>query len=185
MITADDVCELKVSLPDVASRTDRGARSPCVTSERPPGYLAPVQEPWSAEASGVLTLPSGRRVRGRALRRPLPEGPVPTFALYLLGEAPPPVGWETRWLRWPDFRLPADRDDADDALRQAWHRLDSDRVEVACDGGRGRTGTALACLVVIDAGPSVDAVAYVRELFDSRAIETPSQRRYVTRFANQ
>lgn len=67
-------------------------------------------------------------------------------------------------------------------LRQAWHRLDSDRVEVACGGGRGRTGTALACLVVIDAGPAMDAVAYVRDHYDCRAVETPWQRRYVARF---
>ena len=37
---------------------------------------------------GVLRLPSGRLVRGRGLRRPLPEGPQPTFALYLLGREP-------------------------------------------------------------------------------------------------
>jgi hypothetical protein len=141
-----------------------------------------VPEPWTPGAPGVLTLPSGRRVRGRALRRPLPEGPAPTFGLYLLGEPPPEVAWESRWLRWPDFRLPADRPDAADALRATWQRLDVDRVEVACGGGRGRTGTALACLVVLDAGPEVDAVAYVRAHYDTRAVETPWQRRYVGQF---
>lgn len=49
--------------------------------------------------AGVLRLPSGRLVRGRALRRPLPAGPQPAFALYLLGQPPPPVPWEARWLR--------------------------------------------------------------------------------------
>jgi protein-tyrosine phosphatase len=87
-------------------------------------------------------------------------------------------------VRWPDFRLPTDRADAQDALREAWRRLDTDRVEVACAGGRGRTGTALACLVVLDAGQPVDAVAYVREHYDPRAVETPWQRRYVERFRN-
>jgi hypothetical protein len=56
--------------------------------------------------AGVLRLPSGRLVRGRGLRRPFPSGPQPTFALYLLGHQPPPVPWEARWLRWPDFWLP-------------------------------------------------------------------------------
>ncbi len=130
-----------------------------------------------------MTLPTGRRVRGRALRRGTPEGPAPTFGLYLLGRVPPTVAWEARWLKWADFGLPADRDDADDALRHTWHRLDSDRVEIACGGGRGRTGTALACLVVLDAGRAVDAVAYVRDHYDSDAVETPWQRRYVSRFS--
>jgi protein-tyrosine phosphatase len=107
---------------------------------------------------------------------------VPTFAVYLLGHRPADVPWDARWVRWPDFRLPADRPDAEDALRQAWQRLDTDRVEVACSGGRGRTGTALACLVALDAGPEEDAVAYVRAHYDPRAIETPWQRRYVRQF---
>jgi len=116
----------------------------------------------------------------------MPEGLAPTFGLYLLGRAPPTVAWEARWLKWADFGLPADRDDADDALRQAWHSLDSDRVEIACGGGRrGRTGTALACLVLLDAGTALDAVEYVRQHYDAHAIETPWQRRYVTRFFRQ
>ena len=144
-----------------------------------------MHDPWCAGAAGVLALPSGRQVRGRALRRAVPAGPAPTFGLYLLAGEPPPVAWESRWLRWPDFRLPADRRDADDALREAWHRLTSDRVEVACSGGHGRTGTALACLVAIDAGPAVDPVAYVREHYDPRAVETRWQRRYASRFPTE
>lgn len=132
---------------------------------------------------GVVALPSGRLVRGRALSRDLPAGPRPTFALHLLGAPPAAVSWESRWIRWPDFRLPADRRDARAALHDAWRRLERDRVEVTCTGGRGRTGTALACLVVIDGDPDVDAVAYVRERYDPRAVETPWQRRFVSRFA--
>ena len=140
-------------------------------------------EPWTAGAPGVLTLPSGRRVRGRALRRTRREVPAQRpAAVYLLGYPPPAVPWEARWVRWPDFRLPVDRAEAEAALRQAWQRLDTDRVEVACGGGRGRTGAALACLVVLDAGPEVDAVGYVRAHYDPRAVETPWQRRYVRQF---
>jgi protein-tyrosine phosphatase len=141
-------------------------------------------EPWTAEAAGVLTLPSGRRVRGRAFRRTLPDGPAPTFAVYLSDKAPPAVPWESRWVHWPDFRLPRDRDAARRALLEAWRRLGSDRVEIACGGGVGRTGTALACLVALDAGSSVDAVRYVRDHYDRRAVETPGQRRYVAVFAS-
>lgn len=138
---------------------------------------------WDDAAAGVLRLPSGRLVRGRALRRPLPDGAVPELGVYLLGHAPPAVAWEARWVRWPDFRLPSDRAAAAEALREAWRRSAAERVEVACGGGAGRTGTALACIAVLDGVPADEAVAYVRARYARRAVETPWQRRYVTRFA--
>ena len=136
-------------------------------------------------APGVLLLPSGRRVRGRALRRPVPQGIEPAFALHLLGHEPAPTPWPSRWLRWPDFRLPTDPADARAALLEAWERAGDERVEVACGGGRGRTGTALACLAVLDGVPAHEAVGYVRAHYDARAVETPWQRRYVRRFAGR
>ena len=132
--------------------------------------------------AGVLRLPSGRLVRGRGLRRPLPAGLEPTFALYLLGRQPPRVPWEAHWIRWPDFWLPADRAAAAAALREAWARAENERVEIACAGGHRRTGTALACLVVLDGLPGRQAVAYVRQHYAAQAVETPWQRRYVARF---
>ncbi|WP_084956258.1 protein-tyrosine phosphatase family protein [Thermoactinospora rubra] len=138
--------------------------------------------PWEPATPGVLRLPSGRLVRGRGLRRPLPGGQEPTFALYLLGHEPPAVSWEARWVRWPDFWLPSDRKAAARALREAWERAGSERVEIACGGGQGRTGTALACLAVLDGVPNDRAVAYVREHYSRRAVETPWQRRFVARF---
>ncbi|WP_017238387.1 protein-tyrosine phosphatase family protein [Streptomyces sp. SS] len=137
---------------------------------------------WEPTTPGVLRLPSGRLVRGRGLSRPLPQGPQPTFAVYLLGHQPPPVVWESRWLRWPDFWLPSDRAATTAALREAWARAQADRVEIACAGGRGRTGTALACLAVLDGVPNEEAVAYVRKHYAPRAVETPWQRRFVARF---
>ncbi len=83
-------------------------------------------------------------------------------------------------------RLPATRADPDnarDALRETWRRAENERVEVACGSGRGRTGTALACLAVLDGVPGGEAVAFVREHYDSRRVETPWQRRYVARFS--
>ncbi|WP_366916580.1 protein-tyrosine phosphatase family protein [uncultured Nocardioides sp.] len=138
---------------------------------------------WDTTMTGVLRLPSGRLVRGRGLRRPLPDGTCPDFGLYLLGKPPAGMRWDTRWLRWPDFRLPADQVDARDALSEAWRRAEDERVEVACGSGRGRTGTALACLAVLDGVPAGEAVALVREHYDARAVETPWQRRYVGRFS--
>ncbi len=131
----------------------------------------------------MLALPSGRLVRGRGLRRPEPGGPDPEFGLYLLGRPPPELGWPSRWIRWPDFRLPADPGDLRAALAEALDRAAGERVEVACAGGRGRTGTALACLAVLDGVPAAEAVGFVRAHYDPRAVETAGQRRFVARFA--
>ncbi|EFL19756.1 dual specificity protein phosphatase [Streptomyces sp. C] len=81
-----------------------------------------------------------------------------------------------------DFWLPSDPTTTADALREAWARAQAERVEIACGGGRGRAGTALACLAVLDGVPSREAVAYVREHYAPRAVETPWRRRFVTRF---
>jgi hypothetical protein len=137
---------------------------------------------WRSDAPGVLCLPSGRLVRGRGLRRVLPDGALPEFGLYLLGEPPDLMPWASRWVRWPDFKLPKDRHEAQDALQDAWRRLEHERVEVACAGGKGRTGTALACFAVLDGVPAKLAVTYVREYYDPRAVETLSQRRFVAHF---
>jgi hypothetical protein len=141
-----------------------------------------VGEQWEP-SDGVFRLPSGRTVRGRALRKPLPAGQQPEFGLYLLGQRPDELDWDSRWLRWPDFRLPSDPVQAGKAFREAWRRSRDERVEVACGGGRGRTGTALACLAIMDGVPAEQAVAFVRSHYDGRAVETPWQRRYVRRFA--
>ncbi|WP_436522486.1 protein-tyrosine phosphatase family protein [Actinoplanes sp. HUAS TT8] len=138
---------------------------------------------WEPDAAGVLRLPSGRLVRGRGLRAAMPTGHPPDFGVYLLGSAPPEFGWETRWVRWPDFWVPADPPYAKSVLIETLRRAEGERVELACFGGVGRTGTALACLAVLDGVPPGEAVAYVREHYNRHAVETPWQRRFVTRFA--
>lgn len=85
-------------------------------------------------------------------------------------------------MRWPDFWLPSNPGAAAEALREAWERAEGERVEIACSGGRGRTGTALACMAVLDRVPAGEAVAYVREHYARHAVETPWQRRFVSRF---
>jgi protein-tyrosine phosphatase len=67
-------------------------------------------------------------------------------------------------------------------LAEVRERAPAERVEVACGGGVGRTGTALACLAVLDGVPAERAVAWVREHYHRRAVETPWQRRFVARF---
>lgn len=137
---------------------------------------------WDPAAEGVVSFPSGRRIRGRGLRHSLPQGPVPDFAVYLLGRRPAPTPWDQRWVRWPDFWLPANHVEAVDALREAWVRAESERVEVACMGGHGRTGTALACIAVMDGVPPGQAVSFVRDHYGP-AVETPWQHWYVRHVA--
>jgi hypothetical protein len=146
-------------------------------------YPRVMGELWDPAAPGVLTLPSGRRVRGRGRGAPLPPGPVPDLGVYLLGRRPEPVPWEERWVRWPDFRLPTDPAELRAALLEVWERSAGERVELACHGGTGRTGTALACLAVLDGIPAGEAVAFVRRHYRPRAVETRRQARLVAAFA--
>lgn len=136
--------------------------------------------PW-ADGPGIVELPDGRRIRGRGLRRRLPQGQDPEFAVYLLGRDPGPFDWEHRWVCWPDFRSPASTHDAISALQEAYERSATERVEVACGGGVGRTGTALAGIAVLAGVPCSEAVAWVRREYHARAAETPGQRRWVLR----
>ncbi len=110
----------------------------------------------------------------------MPDGPEPEYGVYLLGKQPPSVPWDSRWIRWPDFRLPAEPVVV--VFREALRKAGTERVEFACGGGRGRTGTALACLAVLDGVPASRAVEYVRENYDPHAVETPWQKRFVRRF---
>jgi protein-tyrosine phosphatase len=121
-------------------------------------------------------------VRGRGLRYGLPDGPEPEFGVYLLASRPPATPWPSRWIRWRDWWLPADLHNVRAAVRELHQPAPVQRVEVACTGGQGRTGTLLACLAVLDGVPPAEAVSYVRSRYDPHAVETPWQRRYVRRF---
>jgi hypothetical protein len=131
---------------------------------------------WSV-GPGLVALPSGARVRGRRLSDDVPPA---DFTLVLAAGTSPT--WPHRRVRWPDFWIPLDGDDARAALREAHRRaLDGQRVEVACRGGVGRTGTALAALAVLDGLPPAEAVRWVRREYHPRAVETPWQRWWLRR----
>jgi protein-tyrosine phosphatase len=138
--------------------------------------------------AGAIELPDGSWIRGRGLRRPLPDGPVPAFGLYL-GSArlrrrhEESLAWSHEWVDWPDFLVPRDRSTAIDQIVALHERARAGLpVEVACGGGVGRTGTVIACLAVRAGLTPADAVAWTRAHHHSRAIETPWQRRWVTHF---
>ncbi len=136
--------------------------------------------------TGAIQLPDGAWIRGRGLRNPLPPGPAPEFGLYLgspklrrTHEAG--LSWPARWLDWPDFRLPRDPEAARTAIRDLHDRaLAGARVEVACGGGVGRTGTVIACLAILAGHPRAEAVTWAREHHNRHAVETPWQRRWAT-----
>jgi Protein-tyrosine phosphatase len=143
-----------------------------------------VSSTWDAGGPGILTLPSGRLIRGRGLRNPAPGDPDPEFGLYVVGGGGiHGVPWAYAWVDWPDFGLPADPAAARAAFADAWERSATQRVEVGCMGGLGRTGTTLACIAVLDGVPAGEAVSYIRQHYDPRAVETPKQRDFVARFS--
>ena len=137
---------------------------------------------WSTEA-GVVTFPDGRAVRGAGMRRRRRGTNAPEFAVYLLRKDPLIETWPYRWIEWPDFRVPAHTLDAVAALREAHERAVSERVEIACGGGVGRTGTAIALLAVMSGVAADDAVAWVRAHYHPRAVETRGQKAWLKRAA--
>jgi protein-tyrosine phosphatase len=138
--------------------------------------------------TGAVELPDGTPIRGRGLRNPMPDGPVPGFGLYLGSgrlrrRHEPDIRWPSAWLVWPDFLLPRDRDEAVRQIRALHEKARSGTpAEVACGGGVGRTGTVIACLAVLSGLDASEAVAWTREHHHPRAVETPWQRRWVTAF---
>jgi len=99
--------------------------------------------------------------------------------VYVLGRDPHVTRWPNRWVRWRDFGLPDSTDHALDALRDAHLRAASERVEIACAGGVGRTGTAIAILAIMSGVPADTAVDWVRANYHPRAVETRRQRAWI------
>ena len=48
-----------------------------------------------------------------------------------------------------------------------------------------RTGTVMSCLAILSGVPADQAIAWVREHYNERAVETPWQRGWVKRFAGR
>lgn len=135
---------------------------------------------WSYGTAGIVVLPDGRRIRGRGLRfGPPSANELPELGVYLTARIPEPQAWDSVWVRWSDFQLPRHTADAIDALRHAHTQAATLRVEIACRGGSGRTGTAIALLARLAGVPAPEAVAWTRARYRPGAVETPWQRRFV------
>jgi protein-tyrosine phosphatase len=75
--------------------------------------------------------------------------------------------------------VPDSTEDAVSTLRTAHARAEFERVEIACAGGVGRTGSAIAVLAAMCGVHPDDAVAWTRANYYHRAVETRRQRRWV------
>ena len=146
------------------------------------------------QLAGAIRLPDATPLRGRGRREPLPAGPPPSYGLYLgnppglLSRQRPPwrPDWPSDWVDWPDFRTPRDDRSAAALIEHAYQLARSgERVEVACLGGTGRTGTVIACMAVLAGHPATDAVGWTRRNYRPRAVETRGQRRWVDWFATE
>lgn len=126
----------------------------------------------TGHVSRSVVMPSGIAVCGRRMAE-IPDTPADFLLALADGPLPP---WPHRRISWPDFWIPTDRSDALDGLNEVLARARAgESVEVACHGGRGRTGTALAALAILDGLPPGDAVGWVRRSYDPKAVETPWQ----------
>lgn len=122
------------------------------------------------------------------------------FVLNLTGESlfrkhviplPELARWEGQGPRVPELVLDWPDMGTVDLPRQFWTDLieylnrTAASMLVFCVGGHGRTGTAIASLMVACGWTSADAMAWVRAHYCGRAIETDEQEDYVRWIAGE
>jgi hypothetical protein len=130
----------------------------------------------------IVTFPDGSRIRASALLDRQEDDPERSFGLYMDERWRPT--WPAEIIDWPDFELPTDRTRAAQQIRAAFARAArGEVVEIGCLGGLGRTGTVLACMAVMAGVAPPEAVQWVREHYDPRAVETREQEEWVNWFA--
>jgi Swiss Army Knife protein, DSP-PTPase phosphatase domain len=132
----------------------------------------------------VVEFPDGTRVLASGWFERTPSDEKPDFGLYLDPMWTPT--WPSEHLDWPDFGVPTQHVQADAAIERAWRKAQKGaRVEVACIGGHGRSGTVLACMAVLAGIAPDEAVRWVRQAYCERAVQEPSQEYWMQRFAER
>ena len=140
---------------------------------------------WSKHESGVVAFSSGARIRGRSIRHHNADRSSPDYTLVLSSFYPrhPPKA-EVHWIKWPEFCLPVNKLKALHALNVILKRGAYSRVDIACRGGVGRTGTALACIATLDGMDPTNTLKLIRDTYHPRAAETPWQQWYISNFSS-
>lgn len=91
------------------------------------------------------------------------------------------VGEFDVWLPIQDFHVPDDYDEVVEALNAIVDAIfEGQIVYIGCLGGMGRTGLIMALLAKASGEPN--PVAYVREHYYEKAVETTDQKLYVEHF---
>jgi hypothetical protein len=137
----------------------------------------------------IVNLPDGTLVYAQGRLGLIPSDRIaqPDYAVYLdeRWNDDAEVQWPYRLIAWPDFGVPENESELFEVILDIHARASSGEiVEIACYGGLGRTGTVLSCLAVCAGVPLRDAVEWVRNNYDQRAVETEEQRQIVEAFAN-
>ena len=129
-----------------------------------------------------VEFPDGTVVIGAALADRLEANPDRDFGLYL-DDAWRPT-WDAVLIDWPDFGLPKEPHAAARAIQAAFLRAKAgERLEVGCLGGKGRTGTTLACMAILAGVEPLHAVEWVRAAYRPDAVEGPEQEAWTLWFA--
>jgi Protein-tyrosine phosphatase len=129
-----------------------------------------------------VRLPDGTTLKAVSIRERRAETPDRDYGLYLDARWQPT--WNADVIEWEDFGLPTDSDATAEAIYKAFDRAKrGERIEIGCIGGLGRTGTVLACTVILAGVTPGEAVQWVRAHYDPAAVETPEQEEWVLWFA--
>lgn len=135
----------------------------------------------------ALVLPNGIIVQGSSDtwgQDPPSDRRTPDFGLYC-DHVWRDVEWRAEFINFPDYRAPKNYQSAAEAIVEAYGRaMEGWLVETGCVGGHGRTGTVLACWVILAgvANPQ-EAMKYVWSNYCTEAIESKEQVRFVDWFA--
>jgi hypothetical protein len=131
----------------------------------------------------IVVFPDGTRVRASSIAERRVRDPERAFGLYLDERWQPT--WPATTIDWEDFGLPRNPELAAQQIVDAFGRArEGGLLEVGCLGGRGRTGTVLACMAVLAGVPQAKAVAWVRASYRPEAVETTDQEGWVGWFAD-
>jgi protein-tyrosine phosphatase len=131
-----------------------------------------------------VEFPDGTTVKALSIYERKEHDDERDFGLYMYEKWQPT--WPAEVIPWPNFSVPADWDRAAEQIEAAFARARAGQtVEVGCQVGLGRTGTVLACMACLAGVPGSQAVTWVRENYNPRAVETSEQEAWVSWFAQR